>query len=61
MPDSTSTVSEVTELSTVWTRNVGRAPLKAFICLAEHIVRNWANDMDSAHCICVHHLTRRNP
>ncbi len=40
MLDSTDTVSEVTELSTVWTRNVGCAPSKAFIGVAEHIVRN---------------------
>ena len=49
MPDSTDTASEVIELSTVWTRNVGCASSKAFIDVVEHIVCNLANDMDSAH------------
>ena len=40
MPDSTDTALEVTELSTVWTHNVGCAPLEAFINVAEHIVSN---------------------
>ena len=44
MQDNTDTVSEVTELSIVWTRNVRCAPSKVFTDVAEHIVRNLAND-----------------
>ena len=46
MQDNTDTASEVTGFSTVWTRNVRCAPSKVFTDVAEHIVRNLANDTD---------------
>ena len=48
MRDNTDTASEVTGSSIVWTRNVGDVSSQAFIDVAEHIVRNLANDTDSA-------------
>ena len=48
MQDNADTVWEVTELSIVWTRNVRCAPSKVFTDVVEHIVRNLANDTDSA-------------
>ena len=42
MQDNIDTASEVTELSTVWTRGVRGASLEAFIDVVEHIVPNFS-------------------
>ena len=48
MQDNIDTASEVTELSTVWTRSVRDASSEAFIDVVEHIVPNLAKGINVA-------------
>ena len=48
MQDNIDIASEVTELSTVWTRGVRGASLEAFIDVVEHIVPNLVKGINVA-------------